>query len=151
MAFRVEETTIAGIHAAYRSGDLTAAELVSRYLARIEAYDRNGPALNSVINVNPKAVEEAEALDEAFAKGGLTGPLHGIPVIVKDQIETADIVTTFGSAAAAGYLAGEGRDNDQADARRRRDHPREDGDARFRDLVVRLLLGHRRDQEPLRP
>ena len=102
MAFRVEETTIAGIHAAYRSGDLTAAELVSRYLARIEAYDRNGPALNSVINVNPKAVEEAEALDEAFAKGGLTGPLHGIPVIVKDQIETADIVTTFGSAAAAG-------------------------------------------------
>ena len=104
MAFRVEETTIAGIHAAYRSGDLTAAELVSRYLARIEAYDRNGPALNSVINVNPKAVEEAEALDEAFAKGGLTRPLHGIPVIVKDQIETADIVTTFGSAAAAGYL-----------------------------------------------
>ena len=102
MAFRVEETTIAGIHAAYRSGDLTAAELVSRYLARIEAYDRNGPALNSVINVNPKAEEEAEALDEAFAKGGLTGPLHGIPVIVKDQIETADIVTTFGSAAAAG-------------------------------------------------
>ena len=102
MAFRVEETTIAGIHAAYRSGDLTAAELVSRYLARIEAYDRNGPALNSVINVNPRAVEEAEALDEAFAKGGLTGPLHGIPVIVKDQIETADIVTTFGSAAAAG-------------------------------------------------
>ena len=102
MAFRVEETTIAGIHAAYRSGDLTAAELVSRYLARIEAYDRNGPALNSVINVNPKAVEEAEALDEAFANGGLTGPLHGIPVIVKDQIETADIVTTFGSAAAAG-------------------------------------------------
>ena len=101
MAFRVEETTIAGIHAAYRSGDLTAAELVSRYLARIEAYDRNGPALNSMINVNPKAVEEAEALDEAFAKGGLTGPLHGIPVIVKDQIETADIVTTFGSAAAA--------------------------------------------------
>ena len=104
MAFRVEETTIAGIHAAYRSGDLTAAELVSRYLARIEAYDRNGPALNSVINVNPKAVEEAEALDKAFAKGGPTGPLHGIPVIVKDQIETANIVTTFGSAAAAGYL-----------------------------------------------
>ena len=102
MAFRVEETTIDDIHAAYRSGDLTAAELVSRYLARIEAYDRNGPALNSVINVNPKAVEKAEALDEAFAKGGLTGPLHGIPVIVKDQIETADIVTTFGSAAAVG-------------------------------------------------
>ena len=73
MAFRVEEATISGIHAAYRSGDLSAAELVSRYLARIEAYDRNGPALNSVINVNPRAVEEAEALDKAFADGGLTG------------------------------------------------------------------------------
>ena len=104
MAFRVEEATIAGIHEAYRSGDLSAAELVSRYLARIEAYDRNGPALNSVINVNPRAVEEAEALDKAFAEGGLTGPLHGIPVIVKDQIETADIITTFGSIAAKDYL-----------------------------------------------
>lgn len=104
MAFRVEETTIADIHAAYRSGDLTAAELVARYLARIEAYDRNGPALNSVINVNPRAAEQAEALDKAFAGGGLSGPLHGIPVIVKDQVETADIVTTFGSAAAADYL-----------------------------------------------
>ena len=104
MAFRVEEATIAGIHEAYRSGDLSAAELVSRYLARIEAYDRNGPALNSVINVNRRAVEEAEALDKAFAEGGLTGPLHGIPVIVKDQIETADIITTFGSIAAKDYL-----------------------------------------------
>ena len=104
MAFRVEEATIAGIHAAFGAGELSAAELVSRYLARIEAYDRNGPALNSVINVNPRAVEEAEALDRAFAEGGLTGPLHGIPVMVKDQIETADIVTTFGSIAAKDYL-----------------------------------------------
>ncbi len=104
MAFRVEEATIAGIHEAYRSGYLSAAELVSRYLARIEAYDRNGPALNSVINVNPRAVEEAEALDKAFADGGLTGPLHGIPVVVKDQVETADIITTFGSIAAKDYL-----------------------------------------------
>ena len=104
MAFRVEEATISGIHEAYRSGDLSAAELVSRYLARIEAYDRNGPALNSVINVNPRAVEEAEALDRAFADSGLTGPLHGIPVVVKDQVETADIITTFGSIAAKDYL-----------------------------------------------
>ena len=104
MAFRVEEATISGIHEAYRSGDLSAAELVSRYLARIEAYDRNGPALNSVINVNSRAVEEAEALDKAFAEDGLTGPLHGIPVVVKDQVETADIVTTFGSIAAKDYL-----------------------------------------------
>ena len=104
MKFQIEETTISDIHVAYQSGELTCADLVSRYLDRIEAYDRNGPALNSVININPRAEEEAARLDDAFAKKGLTGPLHGIPVVVKDQIETAGIVTTFGSIAADGYI-----------------------------------------------
>jgi Asp-tRNA(Asn)/Glu-tRNA(Gln) amidotransferase A subunit family amidase len=105
MTFQVEEATISDIHAAYQSGALSCADLVSRYLARIEAYDRNGPALNSIITVNPQAAEEAAALDDAFAKtGGLTGPLHGIPVVVKDQVETAGIMTTFGSIAADGYM-----------------------------------------------
>ena len=104
MTFRIEETTIADIHAAYQAGVLTCAELVAAYLARIEAYDRNGPALNSVITVNPRAVEQAAGLDDAFAKDGFTGPLHGIPVVVKDQAETAGIVTTFGSIAADGYI-----------------------------------------------
>ena len=104
MTFRIEETTISDIHAAYQSGALTCAELVSRYLTRIEAYDRNGPAFNSVITVNPRAEEEAAALDDAFAKDGLTGALHGIPIMVKDQVETAGIMTTFGSIAADGYV-----------------------------------------------
>ena len=104
MTFQIEETTISDIHAAYQSGELTCAELVSRYLARIEAYDRNGPAYNSIITVNPRAEEEAAALDDAFAKKGLTGPLHGVPVVVKDQAETAGIMTTFGSIAAKGYI-----------------------------------------------
>ena len=104
MTFRIEETTISDIHAAYQSGELTCAELVSRYLARIEAYDRNGPAFNSIITVNPRAEEQAAALDAAFAKDGMTGALHGIPVVVKDQAETAGIMTTFGSIAAKGYV-----------------------------------------------
>ena len=68
MKFKIEETTISDIHGAYQSGELTSAELVSRYLARIEAYDRNGPAFNSVITVNPRAEEDAAACDAAFAK-----------------------------------------------------------------------------------
>ena len=104
MTFRIEETTVADIHNAYEAGTLTCVELVDRYLARIEAYDRSGPALNSVITVSPRARADATELDAAFAKGGLTGPLHGIPVVVKDQVETAGIMTTFGSIAAKGYV-----------------------------------------------
>jgi amidase len=105
MAFKLEETTIADIHEAYQSGDLTCADLVARYLARIEAYDRSGPTLNSIITVNPKAAEEAAALDAGFAaSGALSGPLHGIPIVVKDQAETKGIMTTFGSIAMDGYM-----------------------------------------------
>ena len=73
--------------------------LVERYLARIEAYDRRGPSLNSLITVNPKALERAASLDRAFRESGPTGPLHGIPVIVKDNYDTADLPTTAGSLA----------------------------------------------------
>lgn len=104
MKFSLEETTIASIHAAMTGGSLTAVALVDAYLARIEAYDRGGPALNAIVTVNPRALDEARRLDEAFAAGGLSGPLHGIPVVVKDQAETEGIETAFGSAAMAGYV-----------------------------------------------
>ncbi len=105
MAFRLEETTIADIHAAYRSGALTAVELVSRYLARIAAFDRSGPRLNSIVTVNPRAEEEAARLDAAFVRSReRSGPLHGVPIVVKDQVETAGVTTTFGSIAAEGYV-----------------------------------------------
>jgi len=101
----VEEATIADVHARFREGSLTAVQLVEAYLDRIEKLDRSGPALNSIITVSPSAIDDARALDEAFAKTGeLTGPLHGVPVLVKDQIETAGIVTTFGSAATGDYM-----------------------------------------------
>lgn len=105
MSFTVEETTIADIHAALRAGDVSCAELVDAYLARIEAYDRNGPALNSIVSVNPRARDDAARLDAAFsASGRFAGPLHGVPIVVKDQAETAGIPTAFGSVALKDYV-----------------------------------------------
>jgi amidase len=103
--FRLEEATIDDIHSAFRSGELTCRRLVELYLARIEAYDKNGPELNSILTLNTKALEEAEELDRSFERSGeFVGPLHGIPVLIKDQAETAGIRTTFGSVAFENYV-----------------------------------------------
>lgn len=103
--FEVVEVSIADIHAAMLQGRLTARDLVQAYLERIEAYDRRGPYLNALVTVNPRALERAGELDAALAAGGeLVGPLHGIPVIVKDNYDTADLPTTAGSAALAGSI-----------------------------------------------
>ncbi len=104
--FRLMETTIDAVHAAFEAGELTCGELVEGYLARIEAYDQAGPALNAVEHVNPRAAEEAEALDAAFAESGPTGPLHCVPVLLKDQVETRDMPTTYGSALFDGFMSG---------------------------------------------
>ncbi|AZC13224.1 amidase [Microbacterium sp. ABRD28] len=102
---RIEELTIADVHDAYRRGTFTARELVQAYLDRIDALDRSGPALNSVISVAQDALAQADRLDAELARTGeLVGPLHGVPVAVKDQIETADIPTSFGNILAADYL-----------------------------------------------
>ena len=99
--FRVDEATIAQIHEAMEAGDLRARDLVEAYLARIEEYDRRGPALNALVTVNRHALTRAAELDAAFAKRGLTGPLHGIPVIVKDNYDIAHLPTSAGSLALA--------------------------------------------------
>ncbi len=96
--FRVEETTIADIHAAFRAGTFTCTELVTMYLDRIRAYDKNGPAINAITTVNPRALDEAAALDERWQRGGSSGPLHCVPVLLKDNINTTDMPTTSGSA-----------------------------------------------------
>jgi Asp-tRNA(Asn)/Glu-tRNA(Gln) amidotransferase A subunit family amidase len=83
--FHLLETTIEGIHAAYKSGRLTSRQVVRQYLNRIEAYDQKGPAINAIITVNPRALEEAGRFDAALAASGLVGPLHGIPVIIKER------------------------------------------------------------------
>lgn len=103
-SFRLEEATIDDIHSAFRSGELTCRRLVELYLARIEAYDESGPELNSIITINPNVLEEAEEFDRSFQQSGeMVGPLHGVPVLVKDQAETAGIRTTFGSVAFENY------------------------------------------------
>ena len=104
-AFPIEETTIDAVQAAFKDGSLTCEQLVAAYLDRIERFDRGGPVLNGIVTVNPRAIAEAQALDAYFATHKtLKGPLHGVPVVVKDQVETKDIVTTFGSVAQDGYL-----------------------------------------------
>jgi amidase len=103
--FHLDEATISDVQAAYRSGALTAARLVQAYQERIQAYDQAGPKLNVVIFLNPKAQEEAAALDEHLRKTGkFVGPLHGIPVLLKDNINTKDMPTTGGSLSLAGYM-----------------------------------------------
>lgn len=104
-AFRLQEATIADIHAAFKAGTLTCERLVSLYLARIRAYDQAGPKLNSVAAANPKALEQARALDEQWRRGGPAGPLHCIPVLLKDNINTRDMPTTSGSALLANTAA----------------------------------------------
>ena len=103
-AFDVTETTIADVHAAMRAGTLTCRELVTAYVHRIAAYDKNGPALNALILVNPAALAVADSLDRRFATGGLVGPLHCVPVIVKDNFETNDLQTTAGSLSLQGMI-----------------------------------------------
>ena len=103
--FRVEETTIAQIHAAFKSGRLSCHNLVAQYVARIDAYDKKGPAINAIIVVNPDALRTADSLDARFKREGLTGPLHCIPMIVKDNFETRDLPTTAGSLAFQGFVS----------------------------------------------
>src|SRR5689334_13110491 len=104
-AFRVEETTIAQIHEAMRSGQLTCRALVDAYLRRIEAYDKNGPSLNAIVVVNPDAQKLADELDARFNQSGLTGPLHCIPAIVKDNFETIGMQSAAGSLSLKGFVS----------------------------------------------
>jgi amidase len=97
------EVTIAELQARMRAGRLTARELVERYLERIEAIDRHGPTVNAVLEVNPDALAIADALDRERRQRGPRGPLHGIPVLIKDNIDTHDRMhTTAGSLALLG-------------------------------------------------
>ena len=91
------EATIPRLQRAMRTGRITSLELVDFYLARIAAYDDAGPALNALISINPHARDEAAALDAERAGSGPRGPLHGIPLVVKDNIDTAEMATTAGN------------------------------------------------------
>ncbi|RYG73320.1 glutamyl-tRNA amidotransferase, partial [bacterium] len=96
--------TIPEVQAAYAKGSVTAKALTQAYLARIAAYDKQGPAINAVITLNPKAVEQAQALDAERRAGTVRGPLHGIPIVLKDNFDTFDLPTSGGSQLLLGSI-----------------------------------------------
>jgi amidase len=101
--FQLEELTVADFQAGLKSGKFSARRVAEMYLKRIEEVDRRGPALNSVIEVNPEALSIADALDRERKGGRVRGPLHGVPVLIKDNVGTADrMETTAGSLALVG-------------------------------------------------
>jgi amidase len=102
----LEETTAAALQEAMQAGRLSSQRITQMYLDRIESVDRRGPKINSVIEVNPDALSIADSLDQERASGRVRGPLHGIPVLIKDNIDTADrMQTTAGSLALEGSIA----------------------------------------------
>src|SRR5678815_3796645 len=101
--FEVYEASITDLQDAMGSGRTTSVALVDAYLARIAAYDQRGPALNAMIRLNPNARAEARRMDEERTQGKLRGPLHGIPIIIKDNFDTSDLPTSGGSLALANH------------------------------------------------
>ena|SRR5487761_21380 len=101
-SFQLMETSIADIHQAMRDGTITCHELVDQYLKRIRAYDQQGPKINSMLYVNPRALEQADAMDQGFKRTGKLKPLGCIPVVLKDNFDTADMPTTAGALTLKG-------------------------------------------------
>jgi amidase len=103
-SFELLEATISELQAALAAGSVRSRDLVAMYLARIDAYDQRGPALNASSAINGSALAEADALDTERRAKGPRGPLHGIPLIVKDDYETANMQTAAGSRSLAGWV-----------------------------------------------
>ncbi len=101
MHLSLSEMTIEHLHQALTKKEITVVELVKYYLERIETIDSK---INAIISINPKALEEAQRLDEIFLTSGFVGPLHGVPVLVKDNFETAELETTAGSLSLKGFI-----------------------------------------------
>ena len=105
-SFELTEKSVKELQAYMESGQYTAQQLVELYLKRIKEIDQNGPNLNSVLEINPDAIEIARALDEERKTGNIRGPLHGIPIMIKDNIDTGDkMMTTAGALALVGNYA----------------------------------------------
>jgi len=105
-AFPFEEWTLSELQDAMRTGRTTSREITAAYLARIEALDRQGPELRAMLDLNPDALSSADSMDAERRAGSVRGPLHGIPVVLKDNIDTADrMTTTAGSLALEGSIA----------------------------------------------
>ena len=119
-SFDLLTASVGEIQAAVAAGALTYERLVTLCLARIDAYDKKGPRLNAVIEINPRALETARALDAERRRSGVQ-PLHGIPIAVKDNLDVSDIPSAGGNPALAGTFR-RATHGDPAPSRRRRDH-----------------------------
>lgn len=103
-AFELDEISISDLQDGMRSGKYTARSIAEKYLTRIDSIDKQGPAINTVIEINPDALALADAMDKERAAGKVRGPLHGIPILIKDNIDTADrMMVTAGSLALVGW------------------------------------------------
>jgi len=102
--FNLEDATIADINNAFDAGALTSEQLTQLYLNRIDTYDKNGSNINSILTINPNALQTAAELDQERQLTGARSPLHGVPVILKDNIDTFDLPTTAGSLALEGSI-----------------------------------------------
>jgi len=100
----LDAATIADVNAAFAKGTITSERLTQMFLARIDAYDRKGPALRAVLTINPKALDTARAMDAERKTKGPRSPLHGIPIVLKDNIDTVDLPTTGGSVLLEGSM-----------------------------------------------
>ncbi|MFC5653339.1 amidase family protein [Paenibacillus solisilvae] len=103
--FSIIDATFNELQQAMETGMVTSRDLVETYLNRIEANDRKGPKLQAMLSINPYALEQADELDKERQQQGSRGPLHGIPIVVKDNYNTADMPTTGGTKALAGFVA----------------------------------------------
>jgi amidase len=103
--FQVHEASMSGIHTAMKAGQVTCRGLVEQYLRRIDAYDKNGPAINAIVVTNPQALAQADEMDRRFKANGPVGPLHCIPTIVKDNFETIGLQSANGSLALQGFVS----------------------------------------------
>lgn len=103
--FRVEEASVADIRAALKAGRVSCRSLVGQYLRRIETFDKNGPAVNAIVLINPDALTQADDLDRRAKQSGFVGPLHCVPMIVKDNFETIALQSANGSLALSGFVS----------------------------------------------
>ena len=150
------ELTITELRSGMQAGEMTARSVTEMYLRRIAEIDRTGPTLNAVVEINPDALAIADALDAERRARGPRGPLHGIPILIKDNIDTADkMLTTAGSLALLGSIASAGCHGRSATARGRRGHPGQDQPQRVGQLPLdpfgqRVEQPRRPDAQPVR-
>ncbi len=155
-AFELDELTIADLQAGMSSGKYSARSLTEKYLDRINDIDKRGPAVNSVIELNPDAESIAAEMDRERKAGRVRGPLHGIPVLIKDNIDTHDRMMTTAGSLALGRIDSVAGFNCRAEAARRgrRDHrqdePQRMGELPFESLQQRLERPRRPDEKSLR-